>query len=60
MRIMGIDYGDARVGVAISDPIGFTAQGVKTLNNKVFDKNTVLTYDTITNYRKKKFLEMFK
>ena len=27
---------------------------------KVFDKNTVLTYDTITNYRKKKFLGMFK
>ena len=28
--------------------------------HKVFDKNTILTYDTITNYRKKKFLEMFK
>ena len=28
--------------------------------HKVFDKNTVLEYDTITNYRKKKFLEMFK
>ena len=27
---------------------------------KVFDKNTILTYDTITNYRKKKFLELFK
>ncbi len=27
---------------------------------KVFDKNTQLTYDTITNYRKKKFLDMFK
>ena len=38
MRILGIDYGDARVGVAVSDPMGFTAQGVKTLNNKVFDK----------------------
>ena len=28
--------------------------------HKVFDKNTILTYDTITNYRKKKFLDMFK
>ena len=27
---------------------------------RVFDKNTQLTYDTITNYRKKKFLDMFK
>lgn len=36
-RIMGIDYGDARVGVAVSDPLGITAQGVATLANKVFD-----------------------
>ncbi len=27
---------------------------------KVFDKNTKLTYDTITNYRKKKFFRLFK
>lgn len=38
MRIMGIDYGDARVGVAVSDPLGYTAQGVATLPNKVYDK----------------------
>lgn len=25
MRILGIDYGDARVGVAISDPLGWMA-----------------------------------
>lgn len=35
---MGIDYGDARVGIAVSDPLLFTAQGIKTLPNKVFDK----------------------
>jgi len=28
MRIIGIDYGDKRIGIAISDPLGFTAQGV--------------------------------
>lgn len=27
---------------------------------KVFDKNTHLEYDTITNYRKKKFMDMFR
>ena len=34
MRIMGIDYGDSRVGIAISDARGWTAQGVRTLANK--------------------------
>lgn len=38
MRIMGIDYGDSRVGIAISDPLGYTAQGLKTLPNKVYSK----------------------
>jgi len=31
MRIMGIDYGDSRIGIAISDPFGWTAQGVETI-----------------------------
>ena len=33
MRIMGIDFGDARVGVAVTDPLGITAQGVGTVKN---------------------------
>jgi putative Holliday junction resolvase len=28
MRILGIDFGEKRIGVAISDPLGLTAQGV--------------------------------
>src|SRR5690242_18449064 len=30
-RIMGLDVGDRRVGVAVSDPLGLTAQPVLTL-----------------------------
>lgn len=30
-KIMGLDYGDKRIGVAISDPLGFTAQGKKVI-----------------------------
>ena len=30
---MGIDYGDKRVGIALSDPLGITAQGYGTLEN---------------------------
>ena len=38
MRIIGIDYGDSRVGVAASDPLGITAQGVGTIKNKGVEK----------------------
>ena len=30
MRILGIDFGDSRTGIAISDPLGWTAQGLET------------------------------
>ncbi len=35
MRILGIDYGDSRIGVAVSDPMGWTAQAVETIRNEV-------------------------
>lgn len=38
MRILGIDYGDARVGIAITDPLGITAQGLETIHHKGNDK----------------------
>lgn len=31
MRILGLDIGDKTIGVAVSDPLGFTAQGVTTI-----------------------------
>ena len=31
MRILGIDYGEKRVGLAISAPVGFIAQGLPTI-----------------------------
>lgn len=30
-RILGLDYGQKRIGVALSDPMGVTAQGLTTL-----------------------------
>ena len=33
MRILAIDYGEKRIGLAISDPLGYTAQGIETLKN---------------------------
>jgi putative Holliday junction resolvase len=34
MRIMGLDIGEKRIGIAISDPMGWTAQGHTVLNRK--------------------------
>ena len=38
MRKLGIDYGDARVGIAITDELGITAQGLETIHHKGNDK----------------------
>ncbi len=38
MRVLGIDYGDSKVGLAITDPLGITAQGLETLMYKGNDK----------------------
>ena len=29
MRVIGIDYGEKRTGIAVSDPFGWTAQGLE-------------------------------
>jgi putative holliday junction resolvase len=39
MRILGLDIGDRTIGVAISDPLGFTAQGVTTIRRKSNEKD---------------------
>jgi putative Holliday junction resolvase len=33
-RILGLDVGSKRIGVAVSDPLGMTAQGLDTLRRK--------------------------
>lgn len=34
MRIMGLDFGDRTIGVAVSDEMGWTAQGVEVIRRK--------------------------
>lgn len=38
MRIMGLDYGSKTVGVAVSDPLGLTAQGIEIVRRKSENK----------------------
>lgn len=36
MRILGLDIGSRTIGVAVSDPLGWTAQGITTIKRKNF------------------------
>ena len=47
MRKLGIDYGDARVGIAITDPLNFTAQGLETIKRNGSDKIVLKRLDEI-------------
>ena len=38
MRIMGLDYGSKTIGVAISDPLGITAQGIEIIRREEENK----------------------
>ena len=37
-RMLGVDFGVARTGVAVSDPLGMTAQGVGTIHSGNVEK----------------------
>jgi putative holliday junction resolvase len=39
MRIMGLDIGSRTIGVAISDELGITAQGLKTIKRKSMEED---------------------
>ena len=49
MRILGIDYGEARVGIAITDELNITAQGLKTIEHNGNDKILLAELDKILN-----------
>ena len=47
MRILGIDYGEARVGIAITDALNITAQGLETIQRNGSDKIVLKRLDEI-------------
>ena len=38
MRLLGLDYGSKTVGVAVTDPLGYTAQPLETITRKEENK----------------------
>ncbi len=47
MRILGIDYGEARVGIAITDALNIIAQGLETIQRNGSDKVILKRLDEI-------------
>lgn len=39
MRVLGLDIGDNTIGVAVSDPLGITAQGITTVRRTTVEKD---------------------
>ena len=59
MRIMGLDLGSKTVGVAVSDPLGITAQGVEIIRRESEDKlrRTLARIETLAKeYQVEKFV----
>lgn len=47
MRILGVDYGDVRTGIAISDALGITAQGLESIEHKDSEKKLLSRIEAI-------------
>ncbi|PKN17563.1 MAG: Holliday junction resolvase RuvX [Deltaproteobacteria bacterium HGW-Deltaproteobacteria-6] len=50
LRILGLDYGEKRIGVAVCDELGMTAQGLPTLVRKTKKHDLEILNNWIRNY----------
>jgi len=50
MRLMGLDYGDKTIGVAVSDALGWTAQGLEVIRRTTEDRDLGRLQDIIRDY----------
>jgi putative Holliday junction resolvase len=50
MRTMGLDYGDKTIGVAVSDEMGWTAQGLEVIRRRREDDDFKRLKDIIQQY----------
>ena len=56
MRILGLDYGEKRIGVAICDELGLTAQGRPTIIRKTKKHDWEILGSLIRNYKVEKIV----
>ncbi|MFA5093682.1 MAG: Holliday junction resolvase RuvX [Candidatus Omnitrophota bacterium] len=51
MRIIGLDVGEKRIGVAVSDPLGIIAQGLTVIERKVPGEDICAIVDIINEFK---------
>jgi len=56
MRILGLDVGTKRIGIAISDELGWTAHGIKTLHRSNGESDLGKIHDIVREYRVEKIV----
>ena len=56
MRVLGLDIGDKTIGVAASDPLGWTAQGVETINRTSNKNDLKRLRELVAQYEAKIFV----
>jgi putative holliday junction resolvase len=56
LRILGLDYGEKRIGVAICDELGMTAQGLPTIVRKTKKHDSEILENLIRNYKVEKIV----
>ena len=49
MRKLGLDYGDSRIGISITDGLGITVQGLETIHHNGNDKLALKRLEEILN-----------
>jgi putative Holliday junction resolvase len=56
LRILGLDYGEKRIGAAICDELGMTAQGLPTISRKNKKHDLDILGNLIKNYNVEKIV----
>ncbi len=56
MRVLGLDYGEKRIGLAVSDEMGITAQGIPTLTRRSLERDLAALEKIIEQYAVEKIV----
>jgi len=56
LRILGLDYGEKRIGVAVCDELGLTAQGLPTISRKTKKHDLEIFANIINEYNVEKIV----